>query len=74
MTMAKDKAKDKPIKIYRYYNGKSIDVKTDKELMELCPVKGSYIIETLKKAGLYINGEVLYRLKSISGDTNNPNS
>jgi hypothetical protein len=63
--------KPKPIKIYRYYNGKSIDVKTDKQLMELCPVKGSYIIETLKKAGLYLNGEVLYSLRSINGNSEN---
>jgi len=67
------KTKDQPIKIYRYYNGKSIDVKTDKELMELCPVKGSYIIETLKKAGLCLNGEVLYSLKSIANSDNNTN-
>jgi hypothetical protein len=67
------KKKDDSIKIYRYYNGKSIDVKTDKQLMELCPVKGSYIIETLKKAGLYLNGEVLYSLKSINSDTNTTN-
>jgi hypothetical protein len=65
--------KPKPIKIYRYYNGKSIDVKTDKELMELSPVKGSYIIKALEKAGLYLNGEILYSLRSINGNSNNPN-
>lgn len=63
----------KPIKIYRYYNGKSIDVKTDTELIELSPVKGSYIIEALKKAGLYLNGKILYSIRSINGNDINPN-
>lgn len=66
-------AKEKQIRIYRYYNEVAISMTTDKELLELCPTKAHIIIDSLKEDGVYLNGEILYSLKSIENNTNNTN-
>jgi len=46
---------------------------TDTYLMKLDENKAKNIIDELEKNGTYRQGEILYSLKSINSDTNNPN-
>jgi len=68
MTMAKDKAKDKPLKIYRYYNNIHVDCVTDKYLHSLDPVKADVIKNSLLKSGTWHGKEIMYSVRSILSD------
>ena len=65
--------KPKQKRIYRYYNDILVDMITDTYLMKLDENKAKNIIDELEKNGTYRQGEILYSLKSINSDTNNPN-
>ena len=65
--------KPKQKRIYRYYNDILVDVIDDTYLMKLDENKAKNIIDELEKNGTYRQGEILYSLKSINSDTNNPN-
>jgi hypothetical protein len=65
--------KPKQKRIYRYYNEILVDVINDTYLMKLDENRAVNVIDELEKNGTYRQGEVLYSLKSINSDTNNPN-
>ena len=60
-------------RIYRYYNEILIDVIDYAYLRKLDENKAVNVIDELEKNGTYRQGEILYSLKSINSDTNNPN-
>jgi hypothetical protein len=65
--------KPKQKRIYRYYNDILVDVINDTYLHKLDENKAVNVIDELEKNGTYRQGEVLYSLKSINGNSNNPN-
>ena len=65
--------KPKQKRIYRYYNDILVDVIDDVYLRKLDENKANNVIDELEKNGTYRQGEILYSLKSINSDTNNPN-
>ena len=65
--------KPKQKRIYRYYNDILVDVINDTYLIKLDENKANNVINELEKNGTYRQGEILYSLKSINSDTNNPN-
>ena len=65
--------KPKSKRIYRYYNDILVDVIDDTYLIKLDENKANNVIDELEKNGTYRQGEILYSLKSINSDTNNPN-
>jgi hypothetical protein len=65
--------KPKQKRIYRYYNDILVDVINDTYLHKLDENKAVNVIDELEKNGIYRQGEILYSLKSINGNSNNPN-
>ena len=60
-------------RIYRYYNDILVDVINDTYLHKLDENKAVNVIGELEKNGTCRHGEIMYSLKSINSDTNNPN-
>ena len=65
--------KPKQKRIYRYYNDILVDVIDDSYLRKLDENKAVNVINELEKNGTCRHGEIMYSLKSINSDTNNPN-
>jgi hypothetical protein len=65
--------KPKQKRIYRYYNDILVDVINNTYLMKLDENRAVNVIDELEKNGIYRQGEILYSLKSINGNSNNPN-
>jgi hypothetical protein len=60
-------------RIYRYYNDILVDVINDTYLIKLDENKANNVIDELEKNGTCRHGEIMYSLKSINGNSNNPN-
>jgi hypothetical protein len=60
-------------RIYRYYNDILIDVIDDTYLMKLDENKAVNVIDELEKNGTYRQGEIMYSLRSINGNSNSTN-
>jgi hypothetical protein len=60
-------------RIYRYYNDILVDVINNTYLMKLDENRAVNVIDELEKNGTCRHGEIMYSLKSINGNSNNPN-
>jgi hypothetical protein len=65
--------KPKQKRIYRYYNDILVDVINNTYLMKLDENRAVNVIDELEKNGTCRHGEIMYSLKSINGNSNNPN-
>ena len=65
--------KPKQKRIYRYYNDILVDVINNTYLMKLDENRAVNVINELEKNGTYRQGEVLYSLKSINGNSEGKN-
>jgi hypothetical protein len=65
--------KPKQKRIYRYYNDILVDVIDDTYLMKLDENKAVNVIDELEKNGTYRQGEIMYSLRSINGNSNSTN-
>jgi hypothetical protein len=60
-------------RIYRYYNDILVDVINNTYLMKLDENRAKNIIDELEKNGTYRQGEIMYSLRSINGNSNSTN-
>jgi hypothetical protein len=60
-------------RIYRYYNDILVDVINDTYLHKLDENKAVNVIDELEKNGTYRQGEIMYSLRSINGNSNSTN-
>jgi hypothetical protein len=63
--------KPKQKRIYRYYNEILVDVINDTYLMKLDENRAVNVIDELEKNGIYRQGEIMYSLRSINGNSEN---